>query len=310
MTSRRVVRAAAPASVSNLGPGFDVLGCAVDGAEDVVEASRSDHGGIVLVDPGHPELSSDPEQHAAGIAASAIVRHAASDTHAIGIELRVTKGIPLAGGQGGSAASAVAAAVAVNELLELHLGKTQLLEAALAAEERLSGRHADNVAAALYGGIVLVRDMDPLDIVCLEAPAELRVVIVHPEQRMNTREGRAVVPMEFPRETLIYQAAQVGALVAALLESDYELIGRALGDRVAEPYRASLLPGFREARAAALAAGALGASISGSGPTAFALAKGNQIAERVADAMASAYRQRGITCDFRVSRVRSGASVR
>jgi homoserine kinase len=181
--------------------------------------------------------------------------------------------------------------------------------AALAAEERIAGRHGDNIAAALFGGIVLVRALDPPDVVRLPVPEELRVVVVHPDQRLNTREGRAVVPRTFPTETLVWQAAQVAALVAGFIAGDYALIARALGDRVAEPYRAPLLPGFAEARIAAIKAGALGASISGSGPTSFALVRGDAAGHSVATAMAAAYTSRGVRCDARVSRVRGGAEL-
>jgi homoserine kinase len=299
------VRAFAPASVSNMGPGFDILGCAVDGAMDSVLAVRTDSGRVTVSDAGHAELPSDAHLHSSGIAASEVLRRAR--TSGIGVDLRVTKGIPLSGGQGGSAASAVAGAVAVNALIGQPLDESELLQACLAAEETVAGRHADNLAASLLGGIVLVRSMEPLDIIRLPVPAELRVVLVHPDQRMKTREGRAVVPQSFSRETLVYQAAQVGALVAGLTLNDYEMIARALDDRVAEPYRAALLPGFIAAKAAALRSGALGASISGSGPTSFALVKGDDTALTVAESMADAYRSHGIGCDARVSRIRSGA---
>jgi homoserine kinase len=197
----------------------------------------------------------------------------------------------------------------VNALLGAPLDSNGVLLAALVAEERVAGRHGDNLAAALHGGIVIVRSLEPPDVIRLAVPDELRVVVAHPDQRMNTREGRAVVPASFPRETLVWQAAQVAALVAGLSTSDYALISRALGDRVAEPYRAPLLPGFAEARAAALASGALGASISGSGPTSFALVRGDAAGQRVAAAMAAAYEAMGVRCEARVSRVAGGARL-
>ena len=303
----RMVTAKAPASVSNLGPGFDILGCAIEGAFDTVVAIRTDSPGITISDPGHPELPRDPALHASSIAAQAVLRLANRPDE--GIELRIKKGIPLSGGQGGSAASAVAGAVAVNALLDTPLDSLSLMQACLTAEEKIAGRHADNVAASLMGGLILVRSMEPLDLISLPVPAELRIVVVHPNQRMNTREGRAVIPENFPRATLIYQAAQVAALVAGLTLGDFAMISRSLDDRVAEPYRAALLPGFSAAKAAALEAGALGASISGSGPTAFALTQGDSTAMRVAEQMARAYRAKGIECDSRVSRIGAGATV-
>ena len=304
---RKSARAVAPASVSNLGPGFDILGCAVDGASDTVLATITGGSEVVVSDPGHPDLPKDASLHASAIAAREVLRRAGE--MGTGIELRVRKGIPLSGGQGGSAASAVAGAVAVNALVRQPLNEQDLFAACLAAEETVAGRHADNLAASLLGGIVLVRSMDPLDVVRLPVPEELRIVLVHPDQRMNTREGRAVIPRTFPVDTLIYQAAQVATLVAGLMMSDYDIIARSMHDRVAEPYRAALLPGFVSAKEAALENGALGASISGSGPTSFALARGDAQARRVASAMAAAYEREGIKCDARVSRVCGGASL-
>src|SRR5581483_9641326 len=201
----------------------------------------------------------------------------------------VRKGLPLSAGQGGSAASAVAGAVAVNRLLGDPLGRREILAACLEAEQAVAGRHADNVAPSLLGGIVLIRSLDPPDLVSLPVPAELRVVLAHPDCRLRTRDSRAVLPRSVPLETALHQAAQVAAMVAALAAGDYALLGRALDDRVAEPARAPLVPGFGRAKAAALEAGALGASISGSGPTVFALARGDASAQAVAAAMGAAY---------------------
>jgi homoserine kinase len=235
---------------------------------------------------------------------------AGSDLGDRGIGLSVRKGLPLCGGQGGSAASAVAGAVAVNALLGAPLDRHALLEACLVAEETVSGRHLDNIAPSLLGGIVLIRSMHPMDIVQLPVPDELVVVLVRPEQELRTAEGRSVLPADVPRAIALHQAAQVGALVAALASGDYALLGRAIDDRIAEPARAALLPGFAEAKAAALAAGALGSSISGSGPTAFALARGERDAERIAAAMVAAYASKGMPSAARVARVdREGARV-
>ncbi len=309
--SRRRVAAFAPGSVGNLGPGLDILGMAVEGVGDTVTAVWSAEPGLHLADPGHPELPREPARHTSALAARAVLERAGGAAlRGRGIALSVTKGLPLSGGQGGSAASAVAGAVAVNLLLGGPLDATALVEACLTAEEAVAGRHADNLAPSLLGGIVLIRAMAPLDLVRLPVPPELYVVLARPDQRLPTAEGRAVLPAELPRATALHQAAQVGALVAALALEDYALLGRAIDDRIAEPARAALLPGFIEAKAAALAAGALGSSISGSGPTAFALARGAASAERVAGAMGEAYAARGLACEVRVGAVdRAGARI-
>jgi len=292
------VRVFAPGSVGNVGPGFDILGLAVGGAGDTVTATRSERTGVVITAPGHPSLPSDPAAHTSGIAASAVLGRAGAK---FGVALAVEKGLPLSGGQGGSAASAVAGAVAANLLLDQPLPVDDLLEAALAAEAVVAGRHADNVVAILLGGLVLVRALEPLELVRLPVPSRLLVVLAHPDGKMSTRDGRAVLPAMIPREDAVHQAAQVGALIAAAHSGDLGLFGRAIEDRIAEPFRAPLLPGFLAAKRAALAAGALGCSISGSGPTAFALVGDLEAGARVAQAMRDAYQGAGVGCTTRVA---------
>ena len=293
----------APGSVGNVGPGLDILGLALTGPGDEVTAELTGRSGITILDAGHPDLPRQPERHAAGIAAAAVL--AAAGATGTGLVLRCRKGLPLAGGQGGSAASAVAGAVAANLLLGGPLDQAGLLRAALASEERLAGRHADNIAPILLGGIVLIRSLDPIDVVSLPVPARLRVVLAHPAQRMATSEARAVLPPTVRREVALHQAAQVAAMVAALASGDLTLLGRALDDRIAEPARAPHLPGFLAAKAAALAAGALGASISGAGPSAFALTDGDDAAHAVGGAMAEAYRRAGVEATTRIASVDS-----
>jgi homoserine kinase len=311
VTAPGVVTAFAPGGVGNLGPGLDILGLAVAGLGDEVRAAWTARPGIAVLDSGHPDLPADAHRHTAGLAAYAVVAAAGAELgRDRGIGLSVRKGLPLCGGQGGSAASAVAGAVAVNALLGAPLDRHGLLSACLVAEETVSGRHLDNIAPSLLGGIVLVRSMDPIDVVQLPVPEELVVVLVRPDQEMRTAEGRAVLPSAIDLAVALHQAAQVGALIAALGSGDYALLGRAIDDRIAEPARASLLPGFREAKVAALAAGALGSSISGSGPTTFALARGEQAAKRIAEAMVAAYGTRGKRCEARIGRVdREGARI-
>lgn len=299
------VRVYAPGGIGNIGPGLDVLGCALTGRGDVVELAFSDESSqtpLRIVEAGHPELPNDPTRHAAAIAAMAVVR-AAGVRLDRGLVMHVTKGLPLAGGQGGSAASAVAGAVAMNALLGAPLDAQALLAAALDAEATVAGRHADNVAPALVGGLVLVRSVDPLDVVSLPFPTTLRVALVHPEQRFRTAEARALLPSSIERALLVQQSANIAAMVAAFASGDLDLLRRALDDRIAEPVRAPLLTGFREAKAAALEAGAAGCSISGAGPTSFAFAPNDATATRVAEAMCAAYGSRGVRASARVERI-------
>jgi homoserine kinase len=294
----------APGGVGNIGPGLDILGLALAGRGDTVRAEWADERGIRILDSGHHDLPVDAARHTAGLAAIAVVERAGDQrTRDRGIALTVQKGLPLSGGQGGSAASAVAAAVAVNALLGNPLDRLALVSACLEAEEGVSGRHADNVAPSLLGGIVLIRSLEPLDLVQLPVPDELCVVVALPDQQLRTSHSRSVLPAAIPREVALNQAAQVGAMVAALASGDYALLGRAIDDRIAEP-------GFRQAKQAALAAGALGSSISGGGPTAFALVRGPKAGDKVAAAMADAYTRCGYKSEVRVAQIdRQGARI-
>ena len=189
----QTVCAEAPGGIGNFGPGLDVLGAAVEGLCDRVWAVRDDdHSGIRIDRPGHPDLPRDPTRHASGIAAAEVLRICGRSD--MGLSLRVEKGLPLAGGQGGSAASAVAAAVAVDALLGKTLTTEELIAAALAAEFELSGQHADNVIPALVGGIILIRSLDDLDFIRLPVPEQLRIVLVHPGYRVSTHDARRPLP--------------------------------------------------------------------------------------------------------------------
>jgi homoserine kinase len=299
------VRVFAPGGIGNMGPGLDVLGCAITGAGDTVDLEWSDDGcasTIRIDDAGHPDLPTDPARHAASIAALAVL-HASGRQPTRCLVMRAHKGLPLAGGQGGSAASAVAGAVAMNALLGAMLDESAVLAAALDAEAAVAGRHADNVAPALLGGVVLVRTLDPLDVVRLPFPSGLRVVLVQPRQRLRTSDARAVLPQSIDRELFIRQSANIAAVVAALATNDLDLLRRALDDRIAEPVRAPLLPGFADAKVAALAHGALGCSISGAGPTSFAFAPDDATAHQIAHVMCSAYASHGVLATSRLARI-------
>jgi homoserine kinase len=295
------VRVYAPGSVGNVGPGLDIMGMALAGAGDIVEATRVKEPGVVVLDAGHRDLPLEAGANTAALAAQAALRQAGQT--GIGLTLRITKGLPLSGGQGGSAASAVAGAVATNALFSLGLSQRQLLEAALAAEACVAGWHLDNILPSLVGGIVLIRDAREYDYVSLPVPPGLRVVVAHPSQRLRTEEGRAVLPREVPRDLAVFQAAQVAAMVLAFATNDHALLRRALDDRIAEPARAPLLPGFSAAKRAALDAGALGCSISGSGPSAFAFARDDAVGAAIGAAMKAAYQAEGVACTVRVTHV-------
>lgn len=306
MTFAQRVTAHTPGSIGNLGPGLDVLGAAFTGASDSVTAEWFGEEGVTILDSGHPDLPTRPDHHTSGLAALAVLQMAQAAGVRIparGIGLTVRKGLPLSGGQGGSAASAVAGAVATNALIGSPLERRDIFAACLAAEAAVAGAHLDNIAPSLLGGVCLVRSMDPIDIIQLPVPSRLRLVLAHPDQQLRTAEARAVLPTTLDRALAITQMANVSAMVAALYADDLPLLGRAMEDRIAEPARAPLLPGFAAAKEAAMAAGALGASISGAGPTLFALSDSDVGAHRVAHALRGAYEASGIAVQVRVARI-------
>lgn len=292
------VRVFAPATASNLGPGFDVLGLALTRPGDVVEAERRRQPGVEIAEvTGASSLTTNPETNVVGIAATAALqRLGISD---VGVRLRLHKQMPLGSGLGSSAASSVGGAVAVNELFGKRLSTHAIVECALRGEAAVSGTaHADNVAPGVLGGIVLIRAVDPLDLVELPVPADLRVVVVHPHCEVLTAHARQrVADQLFTIGQAVANLGNVAALVSALYRGDLPLFGRSISDALVEPIRAPLVPGFRGVQVAAIDAGALGCSISGSGPSMFAFADSDDAASAVADAMQAAFGDVGLDSD-------------
>jgi homoserine kinase len=309
-------RAFAPASVSNIACGFDILGFALQagngqtGPGDVVTASYGEFPGtpetggpvrITSITGDDGRLPLEPDRNTAAVAARALIE---AEAPGATVDLRIEKRMPLESGLGSSAASAVAAVVAVDALLDLQAPERALLGYALAGEVLASGgAHADNLAPALLGGLVLVRSLDPEpDVIELPVPAGLACALVRPHVLVNTKESRARLERQLPLDRAVTQWGNAAALVAALYRSDLDLLSRALVDVVAEPVRAPGVPGFHAAKAAAVEAGALGCSLSGSGPALFALCDGQDRGREVAEAMADAIETAtGVACDRLVS---------
>ena len=283
------VTAYAPGSTSNVGPGFDCLGIAVAGIGDRVTARRSKGIGVRVASVTDPRIPLEPHRNTAALAASEVVRRLGALE---GLELVIRKGLPLSGGLGGSAASAVAGAVAANALLEGGLNETALLQCALEAEAVVAGRHPDNVAPSLLGGAVVVLGTEPLRYVRLTVHASLRFVFVTPAYGVLTAQARSVLPASVPRDDAVGQAAALAGLVLALERGNGDLLREVMRDRLAEPSRIPLYPGFVEAREAALAAGAYGVAVSGAGPTLLAVV-GEPLAAVVARSVAAAYERAG-----------------
>lgn len=304
-------KAFAPGSIGNLACGFDVLGLAIDGPGDEVTATLVPEPGVKITDirGDHGRLSSVVSRNTAGTAALAVLDEVGS---ADGIELQLRKGLPLAAGMGGSAASAVAGAVAVDYLLGNRLPREVLLRCALAGEAVASGgEHPDNAAPSLLGGMVLVPSWQPLRVIELEVPRELFSVHVHPHMEVETRGAREILGDQVALTDAVAQWGNTAALVAGLFREDWDLISRSIQDRIAEPLRAPAVPGFQEVKEAALNAGALASSLSGSGPSVFALCRGQDRARIVAQRMRAAFRTAGgLESDLLVSPGRApGARV-
>lgn len=308
-TLPRMVRVFAPASVSNLGSGFDIFGMALEGIGDEVMVRSAEGVGIVSVsvsgDGGR--VPTDPTRNAAGLAVQGVLNRLESRA---GVAIEVRKGIPLASGLGGSAASAVAGAVAADALLGGELDRTALLECAMIGEAKGSGAdHADNAAPSLLGGFVLVVPGRPPKMVEVPTPDDLVVAVAHPHMEVETRRARTILGDTIPLMAGIEQWGNAAGMVAGLFRGDWDLIARCLHDAVAEPVRAGLVPGFEVARASALEAGAVGAGLSGSGPSVFAFCRGRASAETVAAAMAAAFRDAaGVASDAVVSGAAAGGA--
>ena len=301
----------APGSVSNVACGFDVLGFALDEPGDIVVAAQKDGPGVTIaaIDGDAGRLPLDPTRNTAGAAVMALLQRLETTR---GVSLTIHKGLPLASGIGSSGASAVAAVVAANELLGRPAHLEMLLACAMAGEQAGCGApHPDNVAPSLYGGFVLARSAHPPDIVRLPVPDGLACAVLHPHVEVQTGVARALLGDQVPLRDAVRQWGNVGALVAALFNGDQALLSRSLEDVIAEPKRAPLVPGFYAVKAAALAAGALGCSLSGSGPSIFALASSLEVAKQAGDAMRKAFAaESAVGADLWVSLVgRQGARV-
>jgi homoserine kinase len=283
------VTAFAPATVSNVACGFDVLGFALEAPGDEVTARPAAAGvSIDGIAGDGGRLPREAARNTAGVAAQALLTAVGERR---GVALSVRKGLPLASGLGGSAASAAAAVVAVDALFELHASIDTLVVCALEGERLGAGSaHADNIAPALCGGFVLVRCPSPPDIIRLPVPAGLTAVVVHPDLEIETAKARALLGDMVPLADAIRQWANLGAFVDGLHRGDFAQLARSLEDTIAEPRRACLVPGLATIKRAALDHGALGCGLSGSGPSVFALCPSAADAERVASAMTAAVR--------------------
>ena len=291
------VKVFAPATIGNIGPGFDVLGLAIKGIGDIVEAKEIPGNDLIIeavLEADH-DISTNPDKNTAGIAAKKALELM---NITAGVSLTIIKGMPSGGGLGSSAASAVAGANAVNCLFGNLLSKDKLLNAAMAGEYSVSGGYfADNVAPAIYGGATLTRSLNPLEVTPLGVISDLIIIMVMPKVKILTKDSRKILPENVSLSDFVVNMANTASITAAFCKNDYNLLKDNLFDYIIEPTRSTLIPGFPEAKEAALESGAHGMTISGSGPTVFAISNLQKTAEKIESAMVAAFSNKGIECN-------------
>ena len=297
----KYIKIFAPATVANVSCGFDSLGFAVDAIGDEMTFTKTAEKGVQITNITGADLTYNVDENAA----SAVVKKMLNAANAtFGIALTIHKGFSPGSGLGSSAASAAGAAFGANQLLGDMYSNLELTKFAMFGEKVACGSAiADNVAAAIFGGFILVRSYEPLEIIKLPVPNELRVVAIHPQITIKTKDARDVLPIKIPLKDAVTQWANVGGLISGLYTDNYNLISNSLVDIVAEPARKSLIPFFDDIKNSATKAGALGAGISGSGPTVFALCEGDIIAKAVYKSIEESYKNTGINFEMFISKV-------
>lgn len=291
----------APATVANVSCGYDAMGFALETLGDEMTFTKTESKSITISKIEGAILPFDPEKNVVGVVAQLMLNDAKAN---FGLAIEIHKNFKPGSGLGSSAASASGTAFAINKLLDNKYSNLELTKFAMQGEVAACGSAiADNVAAAIYGGFILVRSYDPLDVVSIPAPSELVATVIHPQIEIKTEDARKVVPQQIDTKTAIAQWANVGGLVSGLYASDFDLIGRSLIDYVAEPARKHLIPYFDTVKKTALENGAVGAGISGSGPTIYTLNKGEKTANKVAQAIDAVYKNTGIDYNIYVSKI-------
>ena len=290
-----------PATIANVSCGFDVLGLALDTVGDEMIIKKVAKKGVTITKIIGQNLPLETHKNVAGVAGLALLSETNCD---FGFEIEIIKNIKPGSGIGSSAASSAGAVWAINELLGKPFNTTDLVRFAMEGERLATGvAHADNVAPALFGGFTLVRSYQPLDIISIPTPNELYATVIHPQIEVKTSDAREILKTTVALKDAIKQWGNVGGLISGLYTGDYNLIGRSLEDHIVEPIRSILIPAFDAVKQQSLNAGALGCGISGSGPSIFALSKGEETAKKVADAMKMVYEKVGIDYDIHVSKI-------
>ena len=303
---RTEIRAFASATVANVGCGFDIFGFAINEPGDEVYLKITEKPGVVITDISGDDglLTREAIRNTAGKSLMTMLESIDAE---FGVEMELHKKMPIGSGLGSSAASAVVSVFAMNALLLNPLNRVDLLPFVIEGEKIASGAnvHLDNISACLYGGFILVRSQNPIDIISIPTPASLHCTVIHPQIEIKTAETRKMLKTRIPLEKAIHQWANVAGVVTALFKEDYDLLKRSLKDEIIEPDRAVLIPHFYEMRDAALENGSAGFSISGSGPSVFSFSSNKKDAEKIAGAIGNVLQEKGIAYDAFVSPVNS-----
>ncbi len=291
-----------PATVANVGSGFDMMGFAVDGLGDrmILRTNHSESVTISLITGDGGKISRLADNNTAGVAILHFMKYLEIRK---GVDLEIHKLSPVGSGLGSSASSAAAAVYGLNELLGRPvLNPSELIPFALEGEKLASGGiHADNIAPAMLGGMLVVRSVEPLDLVQIPVPLTLRTVLIHPDLQILTKTARNLIPLSVSLHDTVAQMANVAGFIMGMVKNDMALLGRSFDDLLAEPYRAPLIKGYAQVKKAALDQGAIGCSISGSGPTVFAFASSDEDAKRIAAAMVAAFLKNGVSSTSYIS---------
>lgn len=289
----------APATSANLGVGFDIMGLALDAVGDKVTITKRNDGQIIIEKINSiTGLPLEPTKNTASYALSKMCEELGINC---GFSMQIDKGIAMGSGMGGSAASAVAAVVALNGFLENPVSREKLIEYALYGEEIASGgKHADNVAPCVFGGVTLIRGSSPLEVINLPYP-DLYCVIIHPHLQVETKSARGILSPTVEMKQFVHQSAELAATICALYTKDIELLRRSMQDLIIEPQRSKLVTGYYDVKNAALNAGAITATLSGSGPSLISFTISEESATIVRDAMIAAFAKHDVKADSWIS---------
>lgn len=294
------IKVFSPATIANIGPGFDILGLAVKNLGDVIEARRIKSGVKISKIEADYELSYDADENTAGIAASEVLKML--DVRE-GIEIKIKKGLPCGSGLGSSAASAAAGAFAANHLYG-SLSKDELIYPATRAEEKVSGFHADNVGPALLGKANLIRYSKVPEVTQLGSIKELKIILAVPNIVVMTKDARKILPKEVAMKDFIMNMSNSCLITAAFIKNDYNLLAKGLKDVIIEPARSRLIKGFYKVKENAFSAGADGMTISGSGPTVFAITNSNgKKAKAIEKAMIDGFKEAGVEAKGHITEI-------